>query len=494
MNAALRTQVGLMLKAPWQWRLNQGRLQANAGYAFWGLFMALVVALPPLLLPRPVAWIAVGVLACMMLLVLWALQFSALLQLDHPHAAHFVVGHGRALRTAALGLWLLGVVVACVFLVLTMGLARSDVLSWPLLALAAGAALLTLAMALRWWGLWLVMWVPFPLLDQPAVLAALKPWGVALRELWQTQPVFWALLGLLLMATMLSHLFGRADSAHARAYAGRERLRKVAMASTVGQKTGLAAFGRWGEVLGSPFQRMADAWLAHVTKRARPHLGSVMARADVVLYGGLHWVRHVGAIVVVQAVLLIVLYGLMRTVGADKHDWFRGSYFGLFIGLSSMSAAPLMGLHGSLWGSRREQALLVLLPGMPQGAALNRALARRQLMHYLLAWAAVLPAFIGLAWLGQAPHLWAFVGTALPLAAAQWRDVSRLRAPGPIAALLPFLLMMAVVLPSMLLLSRQPTLLLPWALSMMVIATALLWWRGRRLSQWPQALPAGRLA
>ncbi|TXI18349.1 MAG: flavin reductase, partial [Roseateles sp.] len=56
------------------------------------------------------------------------------------------------------------------------------------------------------------------------------------------------------------------------------------------------------------------------------------------------------------------------------------------IGLMSMGINPAFMLPAMLWHSRREQALLRLLPGMPQGQALNRAVARLQLRHTLTAW------------------------------------------------------------------------------------------------------------
>jgi hypothetical protein len=46
---------------------------------------------------------------------------------------------------------------------------------------------------------------------------------------------------------------------------------------------------------------------------------------------------------------------------------------------------------------------------------------------------------------------------------------------------------------SLLLLRWQPALLLPWAVGMLALTAGLLAWRWRCVSQWPQALPAGRL-
>ena len=502
----LTHQVVLMLRAPWQWQRNDGRL-----WAFW-LYLGLAVLLTGassvaawVWMPRAVAWAVVGVLGTCALSAVWGVQFSALLRLDHPHAARFVVGHGRALRAAAVGVWLL--MVTFVVVIAAVALA----LDWPgggparllVAALIAGAALLYVAMALRWWTLWWVVWLPFPFIDQPAVLAALKPAASVALGLWHAQPLLWTLLALLALASVLVNLFAKADpahaqahaQAHARAYARRERFRALAMASAAGQKPALAAYGRWGETLSAPFQRMADAWLAHVVRRASPQRRSVMARADVVLLGSQHWVGQLAGLVLVLLVLLLGLVWLDHAFPGSLAQMLERGHAGLSIGLSTMATATLVSLRGSaLWGSRREQALLMLLPGMPQGPALNQALARQQIKHYLLICAAALPVFLALAHGAHARPVWGVASSLLPLAVMLWTDVSRLRAPSPGTALWLYTLGLSVGVLLPLLLNWQPGLLLPWVAGMVALAAGLLIWRWRRVSQWPQALPAGRLA
>jgi hypothetical protein len=496
MSAALHTQATLMLRAPWQWGSNDGRVWAMrlcTGLA------ALAVGVPTVtLIFRMVeGWLAVlmGVIGAVALVALWAVQFSALLHLDHPHSARFVVGYGRSLRAAALGLWLGLVAFVGVVTVLAlhpMGGGAGSLLL--LVVMAAGATFLYVAMALRWWLLWLVIWLPFPLMAQPGARAILQPVLNFFKDHWQAEPVWGTVLAILAMGAALVNLFGRADAAHAQAYTSRERFRKIASAGATGQKPTLAAYGHWGEVLSSPFQRLADAWLARVTRRACHRTASVMDRAEVVLFGTQHWVRHVGGIVAVQLVVIIGWFVLMRSVGTGFHERsLDSSKLGMSIGLASMVIAPLASLPGSLWGSRREQALLVLLPGMPQGAALNRAVARQQMRHFLWACAAGLPAFAAMAWWGDLPQVWAFFFAAWPLSAMLWRDASRLRAPSLWVGWAYGLFVVLGVL-SMLLMRWKPALLGPWVLGMVLLTVALLAWRWRKLSHWPQALPAGRLA
>ena len=495
---ALQAQAALMLRAPWQWLRNDGTGTLFAiGLAAVLLCAASLAALA--WVPAPQAGVIVGILAFILLLGWWGLQFSALMRLDHPHVAHLLPGHGRAVRTAALGLWLLGVVL-CIGGVLFVGKGLSGVggLPVPLVAVTAGAVLLWLAMALRWWWMWAFIWLPFPVVDGLGLWPLLEPAFGLLRGLWMAQPLLWALVAMVGMGAALCSLFGQADAAHARAharaYVGRERLRRIAAAGYLGQKPPLAAYGRWAEVLGSPFQFLADAWLAHVLRGAGPQGASVMARADVVLHGAQHWVRQLAALALVQMLAAIGIALLMRLLGMDVAEAFERGHVGLSIGLASMAISPLVTSSGALWLSRREQALLMLLPGMPQGQALNRLLARQQMRNFLLLWLASLPLFLAMAWWGSAPQVLGFVGAALPVGVLMWRDVSRLRAPHAMSAFVPYLLCMGLGMSSMLLLRWQPMLLLPWVLGMLALTVLLLAWRWRRVLQWPQALPAGRLA
>ncbi len=494
MNAALQTQVAMMLRAPWQWQRNDGRL-----WAFW-LYLGLAVLLTGaasvaalVWMPRTVAWAVGGVLGTCGLLALWGVQFSALLRLDHPHAARFVVGYGRALRAAAMAVWLVMLTFAAVVAALVQDLPGGGTARLLVAAMIAGATLLYVAMALRWWVLWVVIWFVFLLFDQAWVRAGVRPLMDFLRDHWQAQPLLWTGLVLVALATALVNLFGRADATHTRTYARRESFRKIASAGAAGRKPALAAYGRWGELLGAPFRHLADAWLAHVTRRACPERASVMARAEVVLHGAQHWVGQLGSMVVVQLVVLSALYVLMRSVAPDLPKPWAGAQVGMGIGLASMAIAPLISLPAALWGSRREQALLVLLPGMPQGAALNRALAWQQMTHFARVWVAALPALVAVAWWSNSLLVWAFAAAALPPSVLLCRDVSRLRAPGARVALL-FVLFTGLCVVSLLLDRWQSALLLPWALGMVLLTAALLAWRWRKLAHWPPALPAGRLA
>ena len=457
------------------------------------LLLALSSAAALVWVPGPQAWILVAILALVGVLVAWGTQFAALLRLDHPHAAHLVPGHSQALRATALGLWLGWLALCSAVAVVAAGLLDAGWRPVLLAVMGSGAALLYTAMALRWWGLWVAFWLAFPLLNLLSAQPVVRPFVSWLKDRWAEMPLVCTLIALLAMVALLSGLFGRAGDAHARAYASRERLRSIAANEAVGQKPVLAAYGRWGEWLGWPFQRLWDAWLAQITARARPERRSVMARAEFVLHGSQHVVRHLGAIALVYGLLFGGFALVTMLAGSSAQQIFGGSLVGVSIGLASMVVGPLVNLPGALWLSRREQALLMLLPGMPQGAALNQALGWRQMRHALLVWAAALPGVLLLVWLGAGADGLAFFGAALPLSAWLWRDVSRQQAPRAASAIVPYVAMLGLGLLSLLLLRWQPAALLPWALGVLAVSAGLMVWRWRRLAQFPQALPAGRL-
>lgn len=489
-----------MLRAAWQWRRNDGSLWALRVYA---AVLVLLLGGPSLAalwwMPQRAAWVSVGVLTLLGLCAVWGTQFAALLRLDHPHAAHTVPGHTRTLRSTALALW--AALVGISFVLAALGAALLEVgdiaACWRFaLATAAGTGILLLFLgaAMRWWGLWVLACAGPSLIGVRAwreLVFGIGGWGL---QLWQAQPLGATLMLLLVQGLLLCAVFGSGNAAHARAYARRERSRQMASLVTAGQKPALAAYGPWGEWLSLPGQKLANAWLRLCLARARPLPSSVMARAEPVLHGGQHWVRQLAVIVFVQLCVALCIAITAGLTGLGIPLFLEHGRLGISIGLGFMAFSVPLSLPGALWASRREQALLMLLPGMPQGAALNRALARRQLRHCLLLWLTLAPALALLLWSGQAPHTLAFVGMALPLSAWLWRDHARMRAARPATVFSPMLLCGVPATLSMLLLSRYPAALWPWVVGVVTLTAALLAWRWRALAQLPQALPTGRLA
>lgn len=489
-----------MLQAPWQWSRNEGQL-----WMYWVGAITLVfilvaggssVAGQPLLPGAPwllgvLLWTAVGLAA----LLVWTVQFSGFLRLDHPHAARFVPGHRRALRAAALGTWLAisGLAGLLAALLPVPGLGWRYAL---LLFLIAALALLWVAVSLRWAWCWLLLWPAVLVFEQPVVRAALRPVSTFVQACWVEVPALCVLVALPAMGWVLSSLFGRANGAHASAYASREHLRKAMRGAYAGQRLEAPAHGAMDGVLQLQFLRRwaANAWLARIVHNAKPQRASVMSRAALVLYGHAHWVSQASAgllLAMFGGVLAAVLHfalGLWTVAPMTEQ---------LVISLVAMASSAVGGwlwvTPGALWSSRREQALLMLLPSMPQGVALNRAIAWQQIKYCAVSLLAVAPILAVATWWTGMTHALGFAGAAILLGFLLWRDVSHARAPQLSSTMAMPALWLVLGLLFMLFLRWQPALLLPWALGLLALTAALLAWRWRRLAQWPQALPAGRL-
>lgn len=484
MNAATSSQ---MLLAPWRQR------DRESPWGRRGLFVVMLLCLVVSAYFAGALWpVVLAGSAALTLASLWLTVIGSLLLQNHPHAARFVPGHARQLREAALLAW--GVASLGGAGLLWLGVPGLP--SFPTLLLGLAALLLLLAWALRHWTLWLVFTIGPALFLGTGMDRRLAPLGRALQALWAEQSLALLALALLALGWGVTRLFGDGDAAHLQSYACRLRMRQAAlddMGGLGGKRDSGAVLGRPGEWMARPFQGACSAWLRHVLARAAPGQGNVMRRAEIVLHGQQHWLRQaLGALLGLGIVApgFMIVFGQVAGV-AD--NWKHGAY-GLAIGLASMGFNPSFTLPNMLWHSRREQVLLRLLPGMPQGRALNRAVAWQQLRHALVAWTLTTLMLALLAWAAGDLNLLCLSFAALPLCAA-WllRVPARMKPPTPWTAVLPIL---AFMLGGWGLYAVH----LKWGVPLPVLgglsllaSLAIGLWRWRRLDAAPAALPAGRL-
>lgn len=474
-----------VLLAPWQQRDRDApwprRLLGAAALLACGATAALV--------PGSARAIAVGG-GGLLLIGLWMALVASLLAQNHPHAARFVPGHVRRLRRVALG----SGAVLSVALAAVAGLGLLRPASPALLWLASATLLTFTAWTMRNWLLWLLLSFGVPVLMATGVLRALAPLGQALQAAWIAQPLALLALALLVLGWRVVRLFGDGDAAHREAYACRERLRRVSQAGMAGTPDGAAVLGPVGGWFSVPFERATAAWLRHVLRTASPAPRNVMRRLAVALHGHQHWVRQgVSALVALGIAALSFLLALAWVGPHLQNHWAKGAY-GIALGLAVMGLNPCLVLPQMLWRTRREQALLRLLPGVPVGAAQNRALAALQARHAFVAWALSTLVMAGLAWAVGDTSLLTLSFVALPVGiACLLRDPARLRPPGSWTTVLPLLLYMALAW-GLFGLEKKfgvPTL---WLIGPSLgLSLALGLWRWRVLRAAPQPLPAGRL-
>jgi hypothetical protein len=497
MSHAHSSSLARVLAGPWQQRRNLGGL--------WGLFAVVVLcaALPTglwiwsLLVDSSVAervrhgaeasvWVGAGAL----LLAGWAMLVGNLLQQNHPTLARLVPGHVGRLRAALLVAWaILALVAAGV-----PGFAFDAPLAW---ACGVAAALAVLAAAVRWPLIWLVG------IALPFVMAWFLDWDghdaivTALREQWQSAD--WLVTAIVATAgvVVLTLMIRTGGTSHAASFEARRRLGRAWNAGLAGGATTTSA-GCW-RPLGRFTARPYALWMRHLLARGD---SPVTSRLLLGLGPATHWTSRVFE----SFWFLLFSGGLCLLMGSIVGGRMR-VYMLPWIAFTVLTGicTPALQAVPKLYHTRREQALLVLLPGVPRGARLNRWLAWQMSLTFLvaalcgLAMAWALNAFAdsiepGVAARATGGMTLAIAAALLPQVAWQWRRWARLRDAGgsgqSVPVLAPFVVGVAV-------LALHARTGIAWSTFGIALAAASLVycaWRWWRMGREPSALPVGRLA
>lgn len=442
-----------------------------------------------------------GISAGIALQLLWWAVATALMGQNDPLVAHLLPGHVRRLREVAAGVFLGIAALSGLF----AGLAFGHMLAFMM---GCAVAMLAFAACLRWPVLWFVFWVlPWlalpPMRNMGPVLDA-----VAFLRAWHLeQPLTQTAAVLLATGAGLWHLFQNGGDAHRRSWAAYHRLGKTFAASA-----GLPAPGAWTQGAGAPlsifapvtrfFQWAHPLWREHLLRSARLTPQSVAARAEFAALRGQHWSATMSTTLMIFALLLIAEIAVVMLAPDKARNVIQGALPGVSIGLMSAMLGPLFSLSGTLHQTRREQALLTLVPGMPRGETMNRLLAMRLLRQYLASWAVgvgmmLLLSLIGTGGIGteEKPLLGLnFAAVALPVGLLAWRDWSRETPPTGVSVTvltMAILAAMGLSVAVTMLWGVQPA----WMVAGGVVATVLIGaWRWHALRRLPPFWPIGRNA
>jgi hypothetical protein len=501
MRANFMLSVGRILASCWQQQRNQqGWWIGIAVYVLCVLAAVGMMVSELLSLPRDVQvalamrssvetfgrWVIASVP-----LMYWAALVNNAMDQNHPTLARLVPSHPQALRAALVmaGAVIVTVVGGVVFNGPYEPLACATVVSIGLAFFAVGC---------RW--SWLFIFgVPMPY----ALSGAWPPLaGVVqtVRVQWHLQPLALASAVFAACALTLIALIQDGGSRHVVHYERRRNRSLRFRARARGERP-------QGAGMRSPLDglsyRFYDVWFRRLLSKAD---SPSRARLTLGLGPAVHGCGNLGNLVGIT--LALAGGGLLLALAAFVHPAFQPVlpmiFPGLGIGAMFTLLSPVLQAQSRLHQTRREQALLALLPGAPKAAALSRWLSWRMTAQFLLTWAgAVLVMTLSgmLAGANDDEPMEAFfhgmrmylIIASLPLVAFEWRRWASLRAPTTLNALVPILVGLGLAA-----LAFACTLLAHVTLTdcgAVFALAALCWcaWRWHRMGREPSAFPVGRL-
>ncbi len=364
---------GRVLVSAWRVCGRGGRIGAGL------LAVLLAIALGLLVLPDGIAGLPDAKLRKLLQIVtlagsaliavgFWIRLVTNVLQQNHPQLARTVPGQVRALRAALLCVSVSVGATAALFMLAMNG---------PLLGVLA-AVFITLAFMatiLRWpllgFGLMALSWAA-PLLEPSAATHHVLLWIKASPGLAVGLAIA---LSLLLQVLVVMTGGPRHVVSHRRLAALAGGMRGDFMAQAWLRKGQAPGAGNAGLQVG---KGLYGRWLRQTLQR--PGGSSVAARLALGLGPLTHWTGMVSGLLVASAFVLLPL--LLAWVSPVAHAA-RNMGVSMVVIVPLMVLGSVIGWPTAMWGTRREQALLRLLPGVPQGRRLNRWLAIQLALQFL---------------------------------------------------------------------------------------------------------------
>jgi hypothetical protein len=307
----------------------------------------------------------VGLLALFWLAWYGWLTVDSLHQQNRPALARLVPGQATALRLQILLHAALLTMAAVTVLNLVFGPVRPWL--WFVLPLVV-----LLAWLPREPWLWLL----------PALGGFSLPWWRWAAEVAGAAPGL-QLLALLLAAALIATSIGQGGRLHRWHAARIERWRRAAVALRDGVGTPPVATSPLLDALSRVFDWPRRLWRRRLL--ARGATAPLPARLDLGLGSGGQWAELAWtALLLFGGLGLTLTFVLPARSSAEWQEMADFSRFGLCVGAFSLIASALHGRLTRVWARRREQALLVLLPGLPAGHF--DPLEQRWRREYLLSW------------------------------------------------------------------------------------------------------------
>lgn len=247
---------------------------------------------------------------------------------------------------------------------------------------------------------------------------------------------------------------------------------------------------------GKPAWSLTGLYHRQLDKACSERRGTALNRAVLGLSPFLHWTGLLGTALMAGAVSTVLPWMLSSGTGSVLSKAFVIQVV-LPLLIVTFGSVSCLSAGTSLYRSRREQALLVLLPGMPRGGALNLDICRHLMARFLGTWCLGLVTVLTVVPASNAPlraGLLAFVFAQLPCSAMLCRDWSVMRAPHLEQRALPILSFLAAPFFAAALQWRFGVSAWWCAAALTVFAIATVTPRWLRLKSLPAGWPTGRRA
>lgn len=423
--------------------------------------------------------------AALFIQVMWMLHILSIYQYNHPAHARLVPGNLRRIRESIIGLWIAVSVICTLVLVPAFGFTGHLFL--------AIAVMTVLSITPALWIAALAFGVLQPWLSDFGVNQFLR--GTA-RTVYNDWAVALGIVALIVCAWILTHsIIRNGNEKHQKNFEQASRMRWAAMPNAEGRQASLHHWGHWGTRILRVIQYPVTRYMQHLVRNPKNTPSHVMARAELMFGADVHWVMQVSMAAVVTVLTMLACFFARLYWGAEWGAEMFGGLMLLVFAVFFIGLTPPMSLHQAIFRSQREQSLLMLVPGMPQGAHLNRILSVRFLRQTAIAW---LTAALIATQLPLKPGFHTLVTAALigflPALGLVIQDWSRMQRQRPSRVLVYMMATLAgPVICSVCMFNLQWS---AWALliASAIVTLVLLLWRWNKLQGFPAALPAGRLA
>jgi hypothetical protein len=418
--------------------------------------------------------------------------FTTLMRLNHPVASRQVPGYVPALRRTVLAIWL----IVCFISGLAESLNGFSLAGFFLFVFMSGATMLLISAPLRWpvqWFLFLVGLVWF--LKHSYEFFAWGPINALVSN--KAASLTFVTLVYAGMGWLITHLITNKGSAYASLFS---RFLAAQHSERVVDKPDASSMPHLGPWLKAyailargatlPWHRYTSFLLA----RPKPGPGNAIARAELGFGPVVHWATQLsfsgGLALVVVAVWWFYAGQLLDAEGRTS------PLTAIYIAIASFLCAATAPLYigDVLMRTQGEQKLMLLLPGMPVGNPLSRALAVRHLCQAFAAWA------LANAWVLVLPYpdnaaiyVAAFCWGTLPLVPFVVQDWAKVRPPDAVHAIGTLVLTLlgpVVAWVALRWLHLPSALLAGMAIGICLLILHMRW---SHLARFAQALPVGRL-